>query len=136
MIIVRNSIIPFDGYKAMSIWPFIFVRNGRVFDKADERHERIHGRQQVEVTIIGAIQSVILFFAGLEWWSLCPLTFFYAWYITEWLIRCFIDDYPYRSVSFEQEAYGNEKDLEYLGYRKYFAWVKYLTTSYHYKRPI
>ena len=127
MIIVRNSIIPFDGYKAMSIWPFIFVRKGCIFDKADERHEKIHGRQQVEMTIIGAIQSVILYFAGLGWWSLCPLTFFYAWYITEWFIRCFISNTPYRSISFEQEAYSNENDPEYLRERKPFAWLKYLT---------
>ena len=130
MIIVRNNIIPFSGFKAMSFWPFIFVRKDCSFNKVDERHEMIHCRQQVEMMIVGAAIGAILFtLADCGWWSLLSLLFFYVWYITEWIIRLFIDKNPYRSISFEQEAYGNEEDPDYLKNRKHFAWVKYLVTS-------
>ena len=129
MIIVKNSFIPFDGYKAMSIFPFIFVRKECSFNKVDERHERIHGRQQVEMLIVGAVLAAIFYMIGFEWWSLCAIPIFYIWYVTEWIIRLFIDKNPYRSISFEQEAYGNEEKPEYLEYRRPFAWVKYLVTS-------
>jgi hypothetical protein len=44
MKIVRNSIIPFKGYKAMCVWPFIFVRKDCSFNEIDLNHENIHGR--------------------------------------------------------------------------------------------
>ena len=129
MIIVRNSFIPFDGYKAMSIWPIIFVRKECNFNKIDERHEEIHGRQQIEMAAAGAVLALILCLIGFGWWSMCAIPLFYIWYITEWIIRLFIDKNPYRSISFEQEAYGNERVPEYLEYRRFFAWVKYLFKS-------
>ena len=130
MIVVRNNIIPFSGYKAMSCWPFIFVRKDCSFTKLDERHEMIHGRQQLEMAAVGVPVGICLyFFAGWEWWSLCGLLLFYVWYVTEWIIRLFINKNPYRSISFEQEAYSNETDPEYLEHRKPFTWIKYLVTS-------
>ena len=126
MIIVRNSMIPFDGFKAMTIWPFIFVQEDCTFNKVDERHERIHGRQQVEMTVVGIIIAAILCFTGCGWWSLCPLGFFFAWYRTEWMIRLLIGKDAYRKISFEQEAYDNEMDPQYLDNRRIFSWVKYL----------
>ena len=32
----------------------------------------------------------------------------------------------YRSISFEQEAYDNQNNLNYLKNRKRFNWVKYI----------
>ena len=32
----------------------------------------------------------------------------------------------YRNISFEREAYSNEKDLSYLDNRKWFAWIRYI----------
>lgn len=32
----------------------------------------------------------------------------------------------YRDVSFEEEAYNNEKNLDYLKARKYYSWWKYI----------
>jgi hypothetical protein len=43
MIIVKNNIIPFKGYKAITLWPFIFVRKECSFDEIDLNHELIHG---------------------------------------------------------------------------------------------
>ena len=129
MIIVRNSMIPFDGYKAMTIWPFIFVQEDESFNKVDERHERIHGRQQVEMTLVGAILSLGLYFLGCGWWSLLGLLLFYVWYVLEWLVRLVIGSNAYRNISFEQEAYENEELPNYLEDRKPFSWVKYLFKS-------
>lgn len=126
MIIVKNNIIPFSGFKAMSFWPFIFVRKECNFTEVDERHEKIHGRQQIEMTIIGIYIAAILSMIGFGWWSLCAIPLFYIWYITEWIIRLLINPNPYRSISFEQEAYDNEQDPDYLEFREPFAWIVYL----------
>lgn len=96
MKIVRNSIIPFKGYKAITIWPFIFVREECSFDEVDLNHENIHGKQQLELLII----------------------FFYLIYLVEWIIK------EYRNISFEREAYSNEENLDYLKTRKHYAWLK------------
>ena len=97
MFIIKNNIIPFEGFKAMTIWPFIFVREDESFDDIDLNHEKIHCRQQIELLII----------------------FFYIIYFIEWLLK------SYRTISFEKEAYNNESDLKYLEHRKWFAmWRK------------
>jgi hypothetical protein len=44
MFIIKNNIIPFEGFKAMTIWPFIFVREDESFDDVDLNHEKIHCR--------------------------------------------------------------------------------------------
>jgi len=48
------------------------------------------------------------------------------WYVVEWIIRLFLKGNAYRNISFEREAYSNEKDLSYLDNRKIFAWTKYI----------
>lgn len=96
MIEVVNRIIPFNGFKAMTIWPFIFSR-----EKMNERgwrHERIHGRQQLE----------------------CLLVFFYLIYILEAVFK------KYENISFEREAYQHEDEVDYLKHRAWFKWVLYL----------
>jgi hypothetical protein len=42
MIIVRNKVLPFKGFKALTIWPFIFCRSE--LTEVDINHEEIHGR--------------------------------------------------------------------------------------------
>lgn len=111
MKIVINSILPFNGFVAMTVWPFIFVRKEYV-QKMNEcgqwevmlNHESIHGRQQVEMLLI----------------------LFYIWYGIEFLIRKFGGGNAYRNISFEREAYANEKNMEYLKNRKFWAFTKYL----------
>lgn len=107
MIIIRNNLIPFSGYKAMTIWPFIFVRRSAWYSNDTDRHERIHGRQQLEMLLLP----------------------FILWYIMEYVIRLCITrdgDRAYRSISFEQEAYTNECDAGYLQHRRPYAWLKYV----------
>lgn len=108
MIQVRNKIIPFGGYKAMTVWPFIFIKkNANITDKLIN-HEEIHGRQQLEMLLI----------------------FFYLWYGIEWLIKFLFKYRNYntasKNISFEREAYENDDNLSYLEDRKLYSWFKYI----------
>lgn len=104
---IRNNIIPFPGYKAITFWPFVFVRKKAIYKDVDERHEEIHGRQQLEMLLL----------------------LFFLWYLIEWLVR--IVQYKncttaYKNISFEREAYTNQNDVCYLDSRKHYAWIHYL----------
>lgn len=103
MIVEKNKLIPFGRFDAMAVWPFIFVKE-EVSDKVIN-HERIHGRQQVEMLFV----------------------LFYLWYGIEWLLRAiFSTGIAYRNISLEREAYLNQRNTEYLKHRKFWAWTKYL----------
>lgn len=71
MIVIRSHIIPFGGYSAVTIWPFVFVREGYAKEDSAKyertlNHEKIHGRQQLEMLLV----------------------LFYVWYLVEWLVEC------------------------------------------------
>jgi hypothetical protein len=95
-------------YAAMTIWPFIFVKDELY--KLDDiliNHEKIHLRQQIELL-----------------WGL-----FFIWYVTEFLVKLILYrnwDKAYRAISFEKEAYENEFDFDYLKNRKFWSFWKYL----------
>ena len=99
----------YKNYVGLSLWPFIILKEDSLM--ADEvliNHERIHLKQQRELLILP----------------------FYLWYISEWLLRTvlYLDSYrAYQNISFEREAYANEKDMEYLVKRRTFGFLKYLT---------
>lgn len=98
----------YKDYVGLSFWPFIILREREL--KEDTiliNHERIHLRQQQELLILP----------------------FYFLYLLEWILRFLFyrDSYKaYRNISFEREAYANEKDLNYLNVRKPFDFIKYL----------
>lgn len=126
---IVNNVIPFKGFIAITIFPFIFVRKDveEKFDAVAENHETIHCEQQTEMTIVGAILSVILFFITSIWWSYLLVPIYFWWYIIEWLLRSiFGTGNAYRNISFEREAYANENDLEYNNQRNLFAWLLYM----------
>jgi len=107
MIVVCKWLVP-KGYLAITIWPFIFVRNNNL-KKVDDliNHEKIHLRQQLELLLI----------------------LFYLWYGIEYLVHYMKGKdsiKAYKSISFEKEANWNENDLDYLDNRKWFSWFKYL----------
>ena len=97
----------FKNYIAITIFPFILINKIYKGNKALINHEKIHLKQQLEVLIIP----------------------FYIWYFIEFLIKlikyksCHM---AYLNISFEKEAYQNDCNLEYLKYRKRFAFIKYL----------
>lgn len=107
MIVIYNSFIPFKGFSALTLWPFIFVRKGANVNTVTVQHEMIHARQQMEMLII----------------------FFLLWYVIEWLIRwAYYRDRitAYRNISFEREAYAHQAFPHYPDHRKPFAWMDYL----------
>jgi len=107
LIVIRQNLIPCPGYKCMCIPPFLFVRRKARISDVDMNHEEIHARQCYEMLII----------------------FFYAWYLIEFLLRLLFTfnwDKAYKGISFEKEAYTNQKDLTYLNKRKFWAFLRYL----------
>lgn len=129
MIKIENFLIPFTGYRCMAIWPFIFVRDDLMvpINDVDINHEEIHGQQQLEVFSIAILLSASLLALGCGWWSLVALPLFFYWYMTEWIVRLFINGKTaYRNISFEQEAYIYERDMCYRKTRKHFAWLRYM----------
>lgn len=109
MKIVKNKISDFilwKGYSAITIWPFIFIRTDTNISETLINHEKIHGRQQLEMALIG----------------------FYLWYVIEWVIRLFVNGpkFAYRNICFEREVFDNESNIAYLEKRQWFAWRKYL----------
>ena len=108
MKVIYNNIIPFKGFSAMNLFGVIFARKEYYpISNRTVRHETIHSFQMKELLYIG----------------------FYIIYLLEWLIRILIYPFtktnPYRSISFEQEAYKHQDDQDYASTRKPFAqWRK------------
>lgn len=107
MILISKHIF-YKNYVGLTLWPFIILKHDEL--KEDTiliHHERIHLRQQRELLLLP----------------------FYFLYIFEWLIRCvcYLDSYKaYQNISFEREAYKNERNLNYASERKPFSFIKYL----------
>ena len=106
-LIVTKYLIP-KGYRGLAVYPFVFVK--QALDKKNEvfvNHERIHLRQQLELLVVP----------------------FFLWYFLEFLVRLIQYkemDLAYRNISFEREAYANEKDIEYLNNRFLWRFLKYV----------
>ena len=109
MKIIYNNIIPFKGYKCINLFGILFARKGVRIDDRTINHESIHTAQQKELLYI----------------------IFYILYLVEYVIKSIIlFCHAYRDISFEQEAYYYEKDMDYLKNRKHYAWIKYLFKTY------
>lgn len=87
------------GYRAITLYPFIFVRNASdKYDKVLINHEHIHLRQQKELLVLP----------------------FYIWYFLDFLfkyLRYRNWNKAYRNIIFEREAYNNQSNLDYLKVR-------------------
>lgn len=131
MKIVRNKYIPFTGYKAVLLFGILFVKSNAKIDDVTMNHESVHSRQYVEVGILSLILLLPLVFNGLWWlWLILSVFAFYILYVIEWFVKFIIyklnTHKAYRNTSFEREAYDNERNLNYLDSRKFFAWIKYI----------
>ncbi len=106
-LIVTKYLIP-KGFRGLALFPFVFVK--QPLDKENSvfvNHERIHLRQQLELLIIP----------------------FFIWYILEFFTRWIQYrnlDLAYRNISFEREAYDNEKNFDYLKKRFFWEFLKYI----------
>lgn len=98
----------YKNYVGLSVWPFIILKdNALKTDIVLINHEKIHLKQQLELLVLP----------------------FYLIYITEWLLRslwCLSFYRGYQNISFEQEAYANEHNLNYTNERSAFSFIKYL----------
>ena len=126
MIWVKNNIIPFKGFTAITIWPFVFYRGN--LHPITKNHEKIHWWQQFDITLV----ALVLIFGlsswlGFKWWYLSFLLMYYVIYVGEWLIRLIFNDAEeaYYLISFEREAYCNQINQNYLKNNRCFAWLKY-----------
>ena len=78
--LVFNDIIPFKGFKAITIWPWVFVRYDAMsrWTLDDERHETTHLNQQLDVMSAAlGIVLVLCISSIISWWWLfaVPFTF-------------------------------------------------------------
>lgn len=122
---------PPKEYSAITILFWMIIRKGVNIIFKLENHENIHLKQELE---IGILYIIFITLFGLIFnisckWLLLAFILFYILYGIEYLIRLCIyknHDLAYRNISFEQEAYLNELDSNYLENRKPFSWMKYL----------
>lgn len=88
--------------------------------KITQNHEGIHLCQALD------------FVGDNEKWRILGFCIFYILYFIEWLIKLILAIFTfgkvkaYRSISFEQEAFLNERKYTYQNTRKRFAWLKYI----------
>lgn len=94
-------------FHAVTIWPFIILKHKKLkYDQVIINHEKIHLKQQIEMLWI----------------------IYFIWYLTEFFIRLLLTrDFmkAYHLISFEKEAYSNEKNLNYLSERKFWNFLNY-----------
>jgi hypothetical protein len=109
MILIVNKYLLAKGYKGISLWPFVVLRHKEAAgDKVFLNHERIHFIQQQELLVLP----------------------FYVFYLAEffWRYIMYQNFYmAYRNISFEREAYSNEKNLKYCENRKIWAFSSYFS---------
>ena len=106
-VIVSRYLIP-KGFRGITLFPFVIVSEKDLKQNSVMiNHEKIHIRQQLELLILP----------------------FFIWYGIEFLVRLIIyrdRNAAYRNISFEREAYANEKDLNYLKQRSFWRFLNYL----------
>ena len=107
MILILFKYLMPRGFRGLTFFPFVFLMNKEdALDKVFVNHEKIHLRQQIELLVLP----------------------FYVWYVMEFLIRWIMTkdkNVAYRNISFEKEAYTNEKDLNYLQSRSFWKFLNY-----------
>lgn len=108
MIVIVFKYLTPKGFRGITLFPFvIFTHAADRLDKVVVNHERIHIRQQLELLVLP----------------------FYVWYFVEFLFRLLqykSRSKAYRNISFEREAYENEKDLEYVSKRGFWRFLRYV----------
>ena len=114
MKVLYSKYLPPKGFSAINLFGFFIIRKDHkeLIEKYPSikaklfNHESIHTAQMKEMLYI----------------------FFYLWYGVEWLIRwvgCgFKSKKAYRNIWFENEAYTNDANMEYLKNRRLFSWLR------------
>ena len=113
MKIIFNKWFPFGRYTTLNFFGILFTKSDYVSPRVIN-HESIHTEQMKETLWIG----------------------FYLWYGIEYLlIRLFHrkQNCAYHDVSFEEEAYNNDLNRDYLFTRKRYSWIKYIKIRSNHK---
>jgi len=96
------------GYTGITLFPFVFLKYQALKNNSTLiNHEKIHWRQQLETLVLP----------------------FYLLYTIEFLIRLILYQNwkrAYKNISFEREAYLNDKNLEYLKTRAFWQFIAYI----------
>ena len=101
--IILSKFAPID-INAITLGPFVFSR-GTLSERV-KRHETIHFEQYLETFFIGFL-------------------FIYLYDYIKSGFKIGFNREAYLNIRFEQEAYENDSDVNYLEKRKRFAWLKY-----------
>ena len=112
MKVIYNKLIPFPGFFAINLFGVMFIRDQYKDTKISEityNHESIHTEQMLD------------FVFGIKPLQLLGGIIFYILYVFEWLIRLMLPENAYRNISFEKEAYTNDRNQDYIKSRKRFS---------------
>lgn len=105
MFVIFAKILLPKNVLGLTLFPFIILKNKNdKYNLTLMNHEKIHLRQQLELFILP----------------------FYMMYVVSFVVKYlkYRDaNRAYLNIIFEREAYGNEKNLEYLKTRKWFAFL-------------
>ena len=107
MIVIVFKYLTPKWVRGITLFPFIVL--SEKLDRNDVvllNHEKIHIRQQLEMLVLP----------------------FFVIYLTEFFIgymKYRNSNLAYRNISFEREAYANEKDLNYLKKRSLWSFLNY-----------
>lgn len=129
MIVIKNKFIPFKGYETINLFGILFTKKD--VDYVEYNHEAIHTEQILECTVLGLI--IICFICSilnqsLLWLLISPFTFYILYGLEYLVIRLFHkkQNDAYHDVSFEEEAYINQDNLNYIKSRFPFTWIIYV----------
>lgn len=107
MILLEIQWLP-RSVSAVALFPFVLLKHQDLSTNAVLlNHEKIHLRQQLELLVLP----------------------FYMWYLLEYFLRLLQyrnRQQAYFNISFEREAYKNEKDLNYLKQRSWLMFLRYV----------
>ena len=109
--VVENSLLPPKCFAAINLG-LVFTRDFNDMTENVTRHEAIHTLQMREMLFIP----------------------YFLLYGLEYLVKlciCRNTDMAYKSISTEQEAYYNSRNLNYRQERKWFAFVRYMFKMYN-----
>lgn len=129
MKIIYNSIIPFPGFAYINLFGILFGRNSykNQLTRRTYIHESIHSEQYKDLAYILFLPLYLL-----EWIIKIP----FGWFYKKKKYGRPISKVAYRSISFEQEAFYNQYDYDYLNKRKRYTWIKYIFTMYDPEKEI
>lgn len=111
MIIVCQRLLKNTKINGITLFPFILIKNKALSQNPVLiNHEKIHLRQQLELAILP----------------------FYVWYLAEFYLHRLKGKAAYeayRAISFEREAYAQEKNADYLQTRRLWQFLDYIKLS-------